>query len=37
TQESKVVSSKDVDVDLVVMESNRTESEKQAISSSSGN
>ncbi|GKC51565.1 hypothetical protein Tco_1074310, partial [Tanacetum coccineum] len=37
TQESKVVSSKAVDVDLVVMESNGTESEKQDTSSSSWN
>ncbi|GJU12949.1 hypothetical protein Tco_1135345 [Tanacetum coccineum] len=37
TQESKVVSSKAVDVDLVVMESNGTESEKKDTSNSSGN
>ncbi|GJT26287.1 hypothetical protein Tco_0906562 [Tanacetum coccineum] len=37
TQESKVVSSKVVDVDLVFMKSNGTESEKQDTSSSSGN
>ncbi|GJT37478.1 hypothetical protein Tco_0937343 [Tanacetum coccineum] len=37
TQESKVVSSKAVDVDLVVMESSGTESGKQDTSSSSGN
>ncbi|GJW23411.1 hypothetical protein Tco_0034033 [Tanacetum coccineum] len=36
TQESKVVSSKAVDVDLVVMESNGMESEKRDTSSSSG-
>ncbi|GJX15161.1 hypothetical protein Tco_0206919 [Tanacetum coccineum] len=36
TQESKVISSKVVDVDLVVIESNGTESEKQDTSSSSG-
>ncbi|GJS08712.1 hypothetical protein Tco_0365508 [Tanacetum coccineum] len=37
TQESKVISSKAVDVDLVVMESSRAESGKQDTSSSSGN
>ncbi|GKF04364.1 hypothetical protein Tco_0035032, partial [Tanacetum coccineum] len=37
TQESKVVLSKAVDVDLVVMESNGIESEKQDTRSSSGN
>ncbi|GJZ87951.1 hypothetical protein Tco_0659733 [Tanacetum coccineum] len=37
TQESKVVSSKAVDVDLVFMESSRTESGKQDTSSSLGN
>ncbi|GKE68612.1 hypothetical protein Tco_1526684 [Tanacetum coccineum] len=36
-QECKVVSSKAMDVDLVVMESSRTESRKQDTSSSSGN
>ncbi|GJW47570.1 hypothetical protein Tco_0079216 [Tanacetum coccineum] len=37
TQESKVVSSKAVDVDLVIMESNGTKSKKQDTSSSSRN